>query len=88
MGHYVGLHIYDLYCLDNYYMKPFCSCCFEKKITNIIFKIPIGPAQSQHSITEKNGEFDNSRLWLSCVRGHVHTFPFRLYCKTSKSDLS
>ena len=31
----------------------FCSCYFEKKITDIIFKIPIGPAQSQHSIIEK-----------------------------------
>ena len=31
----------------------FCSY-FEKKITDIIFKVPIGPAQSQqHSIPEK-----------------------------------
>ena len=27
----------------------FCSCCFEKKLTNWIFKIPIGTTQSQHS---------------------------------------
>ena len=32
----------------------FCSCCFEKKVTDIIFKISIGPAQSQHSIIEKS----------------------------------
>ena len=30
-----------------------CSCCFEKEITNWIFKIPIGSAQSQHSTVEK-----------------------------------
>ena len=28
----------------------FCSCCFEE---NLISEMPIGPAQSQHSTTEK-----------------------------------
>ena len=31
----------------------FCSCCFEQQITDIIFKIPFTPAESQHSIIEK-----------------------------------
>ena len=31
----------------------FCSCCFENKATDITVKIPIGPAQSHHSIIEK-----------------------------------
>ena len=39
--HYVRLDGYDFIIRNR-----FCSCCFEKNITDIIFKIPIGSAQS------------------------------------------
>ena len=46
--HYVSLDRYDLYRFEKKTITRncFCSCCFEKKITDIIFKIPIGPAES------------------------------------------
>ena len=36
---------------DSIILNLFCSCFFL--ITDIIFKIPIGPAQRQHRIFEK-----------------------------------
>ena len=35
------------------YPTSFAAVVLKKKITDIIFKIPVGPAQSQHSIIEK-----------------------------------
>ena len=46
--HYARLDGYDLYCFEKKKKIPnlFCSFCFKKKITDIIFKITIGPVQS------------------------------------------
>ena len=44
----------------------FCSCCFEKKITDIIFKIPIGPAQSS-AVSLKKMYFKTSCLSITVL---------------------
>ena len=53
--HYGRLDGYYLYSFEKKLLYPtsFAAVVLKKKITDIIFKIPVGPAQSQHSIIEK-----------------------------------
>ena len=44
--HYVRLHGYDLYRFEKDLLYAFAAVVLKKKITDIIFKIPIGPSQS------------------------------------------
>ena len=55
--HIHRVHPFDMICIvlkETIIRNLFCSCCFEKKkITDVIFKITIGPAQRNHSIIEE-----------------------------------
>ena len=55
--YFIMLDSMDMICIvlkKNYYSQPLLQLLFSKKVTNWIFKRPIGPTQSQQSITEKN----------------------------------
>ena len=55
--YFIMLDSMDMICIvlkKTYYSQPLLQLLFWKKLTNWIFKRPIGPTQSQQSITKKN----------------------------------